>query len=182
MRIDLIKKIAKHAYGGVEHERDNAMRKLEQLLAKEGLSINDLDSILREHELMWASFEYESIYEKKLIGQCVCHLMNTLHVANKTTQDTVAFKLPTGRVAEIRSFVDRVIESYRTELNHFNLAFLYKQGLTIEVDTEEDKAVAQDKKKDNGEVTQEDINAIRKMMDCIGKIQHVKMLEAEKKK
>jgi len=179
MRLDLLKKIAAMAYcEGNASEQGNATRKLEAMLAKDGYTLDDLSSLLHDKELMWVCFEFETEYEKKMIGQCVCHLMKTLKVHNKYHDHDVEFKLPVSRALEIRSFIDRVLKAYRKELENFQKAFLYKQRLFVEVENKQDKEELDNKnEKDNEKLSKEDLAAIRTMMGCIGRIQHRKMIE-----
>ena len=150
-----LRKIAELARNGVGGERENALR----ILTSAGISVEDIDEILEAVEEVDVEFKYRTKFERTLTLQTLFKILNvnTFRVLQWKKSFTVL--VPSDRMAECQEAVKTILSLYRKELEKFEIAFIYKNQLYSDVDTDE---------KEHGEfLSQEEITEIDDMMRSI---------------
>nr|WP_320022112.1 hypothetical protein [uncultured Draconibacterium sp.] len=165
--IELAKKLKALADRGVDGEKINAAVKLEALLKKYDLTIEDVEAEIVQAEL----FEYKFV-QKQILIQVIMMVMGMNVKIWGSTQKRNAFIVDCtkSQFIEIQAAFNFYWNAYEEDLRIFNQAFIQKNKLLPR-----DGGT-----RSIGEMSDEDKREIRKilnMMDSIDRKQHSKQLE-----
>jgi hypothetical protein len=165
-----LKKILALAEGGTGGEKDNAAKMLDAALKKYNLTLDDLgvDSV-ESYE-----FHFKNDQERDLLMQVIAKVTNKTQISFtkiRRNRTSLFFKLTAAKAIEAEFIYNQVKQAWKSEVDRMFLAFIYKNGLTAEP--------AEGDKKENP-MSEEELEAIMKMMDTLRKVDLKKGIEHKK--
>lgn len=125
--INLLRKIKRLADDGMDGEREAAQAKLELLLEKHNLTLDDIgDQTVSSHV-----FRYKNKMEKDLLMQCVVHISQTRQVSHAYVRNKkeVWFKTTKAQAVDIESIYGHYRKELTKEMEAFFYAFLHRHQI-----------------------------------------------------
>lgn len=130
---DLLLKVKALAHHGIEGEKISAQNLLKKLLQKHGLSLEDLV----DSDLKWRQFKVATASEFKLLLQCYYMVLKRTKTQYKKSGRTISFELSIVDATDLASCFEHYKALYKTALNDFFQAFIYKNRIVGPTKSEE---------------------------------------------
>jgi hypothetical protein len=124
--VDLARKLKALAERGVGGEKENAAQKLKRLLAKHGISIEEIESAERSEEL----FKYKN-GQQQILLQCIRMVMGmeTKIYSVRRLRNAVIVECTKAEFLEIKATFEFYSKAYERDLKLFLRAFIQKNRL-----------------------------------------------------
>ncbi|RMF99722.1 MAG: hypothetical protein D6726_12515, partial [Nitrospirae bacterium] len=121
---------------GVAGEREVAQAKLQELLKKHNLTLEDI----ADETTNWVGFSYRTKYEERLLLQCAFYITNAkrLEVKEHKKARKIYFNLTRTQAADLESIYDHYRKEFKKELETLFLAFLHRHHIFPSSDGDND--------------------------------------------
>ena len=163
-KIKLAKKLKALADRGVGGEKDNAWQMLKDLMAKHGLTMEDIEGPKREQRLF--TFETD---QARIFGQVITHIMGRecQVFGHKRKKNALFTECTNAEFLALQATFEFYWRVYKEELHVFTTAFIHQNNL-LPFDAESANME---------EENPEEMEKLRRMMDGIDKQTIRKQLE-----
>lgn len=176
MNLSTIKKIlARTEDDASPAEQANAARKLQQYLDQEGISVGELREQLGLVDKVWIRLSGKNVWERNLAMVLTAVVCGTKHISCKPRQGSVHVLVPFNKVGELVDRWDEFRASWREQIDSLQTAFVLKNKLFVPKDKDEDDDDDDDDNK--CDLSEEEMDRIRRMMDSVEQIDYRKKLE-----
>lgn len=123
--IDRLKKIEALAKGGLEGERENAQRMLDELCARYGVTLEQLAD--QEKRMHW--FPVRGKQAKELFRCVLVHVVQTRQIRHRIKADGYECELTTAQAADVRECWGHYREAWKEQMNDVFAAFIHRNRI-----------------------------------------------------
>ena len=124
-----LSKILKLVTDGIGGEREAAQKRLDELMVKHNISMEELI----DEQPVWCVIPYTTEWEQKLLVHTAGKLCG-LEIVNRTEKDEMHFSITRSKGAELRILFDIYKQAFADEQENLFVAFIHRHQLFPETD------------------------------------------------